>query len=65
MSVSSVAVRDAAFLTPLAHGWRTILATTGATIKRDTAYLINVIREPLLPAVLFLTMSIAYASGRA
>jgi ABC-2 type transport system permease protein len=63
--VSAVAVREVAFVSRPIERWRVVRATTGATIKRNSAYLINVIRQPLLPLVMYLTMSVAYsAAGR-
>lgn len=65
MSTLPIAHREAAFVSPVTHAWRTVAATTLMTVKRDSAYLINVVRAPLLPAVLFLAMFFAYdAAGR-
>ncbi|RIK43427.1 MAG: hypothetical protein DCC58_09620 [Chloroflexi bacterium] len=56
---------SAALRTPLQRTGSTVYATMLATLKRKTAYLINVVRAPLLPAVLFVTMYVAYdAAGR-
>jgi ABC-2 type transport system permease protein len=40
--------------------WRTLVATTRASFLRQCAYLINIIRIPLWPAMLYVTALLAY-----
>ena len=44
----------------LADCWQTIIATSVASYKRNTAYIINVIRIPIFPAGMFVTSYIAW-----
>jgi ABC-2 type transport system permease protein len=45
---------------PLAHHWTVIASTCNAYLKRSNAYLIDVIRWPLFPLMLYATWWIAY-----
>lgn len=63
--MSAIVARRVTLVSEPAHVRQTVRMTMLATIKRDTAYLINIVRAPLLPAVLFLAMYFAYdAAGR-
>ncbi|GAC1325307.1 MAG: hypothetical protein NVSMB22_15050 [Chloroflexota bacterium] len=57
--------RDQWFLSERAHLWAVVLATTRAYLKRFSAYLIQLIRWPLGPLIMFVTFRITYSvSGR-
>jgi ABC-2 type transport system permease protein len=50
----------AEFSGPLAELWQTVTATTSSSFKRSTAYLVNVIRAPLGPLVMFIVMYLSW-----
>ncbi|MGI8826593.1 MAG: ABC transporter permease [Chloroflexota bacterium] len=59
------ATREAWFLGPTSHIWAVTMATTRAYLKRYSAYLIQLIRWPLGPLIMFVTYRVTYgASGR-
>ncbi len=65
MSASARLSDDVGFVPELLHRWQTIRSTMQATLQRDTAYRINVVRALLLPIVIYLAMYFAYnAAGR-
>lgn len=47
----------------LAHWWKAVVATTATSFKRNNAYVINIIRTPLLPVGLFLPAYLAWQAA--
>ena len=55
-----------AFRAAAGHFWAVLLGTAIAYVKRSNAYLIDIVRWPLFPLMLYATLQVAYAaSGRA
>ena len=52
---------DVAFRGAVGHFWATLLSTAGAHTTRSSAYLIDVLRVPLFPLIMYATWQITYA----
>jgi len=62
MTPSTVTV---SFRGPIGHVWATLRATTRAQTTASSAYLIDIVRAPVYPALLYVTYQVTYAaSGR-
>jgi ABC-2 type transport system permease protein len=57
------AAAPVAFRGPLGHAWAITTATARAYVTRMTAYLIDVLRVPIFPLLLFATWRISYGIG--
>ncbi len=51
------------FRGPIGHVWATLWATTHAQAKAQSAYLIDIVRAPLYPALLYITYQVTYAAS--